>query len=718
MSSSTNTHIAQFSTEGLDLGNSHRTMTYLHGLSDFWATTFADTETVNLLMEANAVTASETYSKFLQLTSGISLEDLSHLTNSQIKLIFVSVGAKVSGTVETYKLTDKIASARFISNRPFLPTSTLEQDVDFHIDEADGTISFAKHIGEYLFPFRTGSDGSREYSMWVVDARVDSDLIYKNYASLLGITKPERTSENFKNFVYGLYYLYMQGPSVDLLRRGLNLALGVPLIRDSETVLEIRKYLNTDQYIVISDINSYVVPYGLAPTCVVGDVLVTGDEIASWVEVKDYVNDGDWWINYMIPSDLLPHVPTDIAGRNRYATTGSYADYLMRNYLKTHTFLVNVKTVGFKNIQTFQELSAIIKRVKPSYTTPIYVWTVPVGNEDIELKDDPLYLSKYVERCAGFTSGMYRFVRSSTNPLTRTCPQFTRFSVPAVLKEHTGNAEEINGYARSFMQGTVTGYVYPQKQFRTMSSSEDAWMRALAVRNAGHRRGQRSQVGFNRGITQTIDGTGSDPIAGLFPEHRLICLYTTIMTDVLDKFQFANETPESDKYVFTLFQPMYQIDGINEVAINDSIVVGFYDFIMANFDKYFKRDPSVSYLGPFCAKDNYRVFTPAPGDINQNDFLVFVKIVDYTVGVFWATQNQEVAPVPYWDNDGDDILTMSIPGKLYRGMGPLGNPAYVLRGDGLDLGGGVTQVGYSDADNTPMVLDRSGKVLTTRKIMR
>jgi len=122
----------------------------------------------------------------------------------------------------------------------------------------------------------------------------------------------------------------------------------------------------------------------------VDDVLSVGDEIAVWVEVKDYQNDGDWWINFMIPSHVLPNIPTDIPERNRYATEGSYADYLMRNYLKKHTFLVNVKTVSFKNIQSFEQLSKIIADVKPSYTTPIYVWTVPTSDEILALNDDQL----------------------------------------------------------------------------------------------------------------------------------------------------------------------------------------------------------------------------------------------------------------------------------------------------------------------------------------
>jgi len=736
MAQNNNINISQFSSEGINVVKDNRVLSYMYGLSDFWVSMFADTDKIDLLLGANSLTASEIYSKFLQLTAGISLEDLSEVTNTQIELSFIKSSDKVAGSVETYKLPTKLASARFIANRPFLPTSILEYDVDFFIDETLGTISFAKSITDYLLPFRLNTDGSKDFSVWVVDGRTDSDLIYKNFASLIGVNEPDRTSENFKNFIYGLYFLYIHGPNLDLIRRGLNLALGVPLIRDTETILEIRKYLTSDQYIVITDLNSYIIPYGLAPTVDVGDVVTTGDEIAAWVEVKDYINDGEWWINYMIPSSLIPHVPDDIPDRNRYATEGSYADFIMRNYLKTHTFLVNVKTVGFKNIQSFEELSDIIRRVKPSYTTPIYVWTVPLGNEDIVIRDDLFTMRKDTARCASLTSGMYRFRRDSTNPLQRFCPQFTRFSVPAAIDELTGHAPEINGNPRTFEGGIITGYIGPQTQFRTLSLYENGWLRAISRRDNAHYMPESSKVDFTRTLPPDIEGTGYDPVSDMFPGYRLLCLYTTTMPDVLEKFAFANQSVPSD-YVFTLFKPTYQVDGINEVSLDGSKSVNSYPFLYANFDYYFSKGNKANYLGPFAAKDNYRTFLPVKADLKEEDFLVFVKIVDYTVGVFWATTNFDVRTVPYWSNEGDDPLSIDISGIMARGMGHLGSPAYVMRGAGMAIGASngssvddlavnedvgpssfINQVDYSDLVNTPMTLDRSGKSFKIRKIVR
>ena len=478
------THLAEFSDEGLNIGKDHKVLTYLHGLSDFWSFIFEDASKINLALEANTVQASDIFNKFLQLTSVISLEEISTLTNHQLKMVMISTDNAVKDQVETYYFPSDtpIKVARCMANRPFMPTVKLEEGADYYIDEENNSISFSRPLATMGFPFRSTATGGKEYALWAVDGRMDDELIYNHYAKLIHID-PASSSTNFKNFVYGLYYLYVNGPNLATLRKGLNITLGIPLARDSEEVLEIRKYLNTDQYLVITDFNSYVIPYGLEPTVAVGDKLSTGDEIAVWVEVKDYIHDGEWWLNFMLPSHIPPDVPTDLPTRNRYATSGSYADWLMKNYLKKHTFLVNVKTVSFKNIQSFEQLASIIKDVKPAYTAPIYVWTVPISDEILALTDDLLKLSKVISRCESLTDGTYRHERDSTIPLLRDCPHVMRISARMELDTQTGYSAEINGPARSFNTGYVSGFITPQIGIRALSAKEAAWDRTLRTRN-------------------------------------------------------------------------------------------------------------------------------------------------------------------------------------------------------------------------------------------
>lgn len=740
----TYTNLSDFSSKGFNIGADQRTLTYLHGLSDFWVFLFDDASKVNTMMEANAIVASDIYNKFLQLTSTISLEGITTLTNAQIKLVLISETDKVVDKVETYKLPadTNLKYARCLANRAFLPTSNLENEADFYIDETLGEISFAKPLSDYGFAFRSLSDGSKQYAVWAIDAKIDDQLIYDYYAKLININ-PSASTDLFKNFVYGMYYLFVNGPHLDTVRRGLNIALGIPLARDTESVLEIRKYLNSDQWLVITDLNSYLVPYGLEPTVAVDDVLTVGQEIAEWIEVKDYINDGDWWINFMLPSRLMPHIPPSIPGGggvladaspDRYMTEGSYADWLMRNYLKKHTFLVNVKTVGFKNIQTFEQLSEIIRQVKPSYTTPIYVWTVPIADEIINLIDELEY-NLTIGTCETITTGISRFHRGNTvDPHTRCCcPTFLRMSGPSSWDDHLGYDEDINGVERTFEGGTVAGYITPQIGYRNLTGREDALKRTFRTRGQDQYMPRKRVLDLNRNFPMTGDGLGVQPYHARYPGYRLVAMHTTTKYDVKEKFAACNSAFPEDEYIFELLQPEYTIDLINELPVNDAYENTFYDFIVANFAYLFNKGPHGNWLGPIFPLDSYKSFIPPIEALTQGDFLVFTRITEEVYGVYWATRNFDLETTPYLRHEETDVLSMRITGPVHRGMAPHGSPYYVLRSANFSVGYNTSNaidekavnedidpsttinVMYSDNHNAPFQMDRSGRTLITNR---
>jgi hypothetical protein len=736
-------NITDFSTGGLNIGKDQKVLAYLHGLSDFWVFMFEDASKINLLMEANAVRASDVYNKFLQLSSVISLEGISTLTNSQTKLILIKDSDLVANKVEVYKLpTDEpLKYARHLANRAFLPTTLLDNEADYYLDETLGEISFAKPLRDLGFPFRTLSDGTKEYAMWAIDAKIDDNLIYEHYGKLINVN-PTASTDLFKNFVYGMYYLFVNGPHMDTVRRGLNIALGIPLARDVESVLEIRKYLNTDQWLVVTDLNSYLVPYGLEPTVAVDDLLSVGEEIAQWIEVKDYQNDGEWWINFMLPSHLMPHIPPSVPGGggvsadaspDRYMTAGSYADWLMRNYLKTHTFLVNVKTVGFKNIQSFEQLAKIIREVKPSYTTPIYVWTVPIDDDIIEFSEG-LQFDYNANWCEEVTDGIGRFWRgNTTDPQIRDCcPVFVRMSAPAKLDDITGYTEELNGYERTFQEGTVTGFIAPQQSYNGLDDSQKAWLTTLRSRGQEQYIPRKGLLDFGRDTAQTGAGVGVHPFADKYPDYRLVALHTTTITDVKEKFASVNITMP-DEYMISLFQPTYTMDAINEHPVDDSYENSFYDFLVANYAYYFNKGVHGRYLGQLFPEDSYITFTPDISQLRSGDFLVFTRITNNVYGVYWATKNFDLETTPYFRHEEPDTLGMTISGKVTRGMAPSGSPYYQLRSanftigyntgneidgkpvnDPLDDSTTLSRI-YEDDYNAPFQMDRSGRALVTQR---
>ncbi|MNK27647.1 hypothetical protein D3C87_460090 [compost metagenome] len=677
---------ANFTDEGLAIGQNNVNMTYMYGLSDFFTMMFEDTAKLNLLLEAESEGASDIYSRFLQLTSSISLESIQETIGSAIQLVTIKSTDAVEGQVNVYKLNTKITSSRYLANRPFLPTLLMESEVDYRIElNSDGTyqVRFARAITECGFSTRTGTDGTtKEFAVWFVDANLDEQLIYTMFGSLIGVD-PAASTDAYYNFVYGLYYVYVHGPTLDLLRKGLNLTLGIPLARSDETVLTIRQYLETDQYIVITDQNQYIIPYGLPPIVEEGDTLKTGDELAQWVEIKDYINDGDWWINLQIPSSVIPSLP---AGQiDRYATAGSHFDDLMRNYLKKHTFLVNVKVQDFKNIQTFQQLSDIINKAKPTYTQPIYVWSIASLDETLTITDD---LSTYrldPSRCDHLNWPIDKMYRANTDaPLMRGCPTFIRCNVPQWVSKLGGTDEYINGNPVQMEGLLVDGFVNQQHGFRANTDQEKAWMKTLFQRGHAQYRSKRSKVARNRGSqsTSAIDGTAVDwydvPVG-----MRVVPIYTTKQYDIAAKCQaVGTDVPPMTQWVFTIFDPASNSEAINQLAINESSSASNSTALIDNFNTLFFRGANVAYLGALIPQLGYQTYAPDVADVKVNDYLMGIRILEDTVGIYWVTSSQIPEAPQYFPVDEMDVGVLTYEMPITRNHSAIGVPYYNLRGVG------------------------------------
>ena len=124
-----------FSTSGLPIGEDNVNMTYLYGLSDFFSVMFENTETVSLMLEATSESAADIYNRFLQLTSITSMTDIQTTVGSSIKLILVNSTDTVAGSINTFTLPGNIVSSKYIANKPLMPTSLLEESVDYRIDK-------------------------------------------------------------------------------------------------------------------------------------------------------------------------------------------------------------------------------------------------------------------------------------------------------------------------------------------------------------------------------------------------------------------------------------------------------------------------------------------------------------------------------------------------------------------------------------------------------
>lgn len=368
---------------GIDVGSSNRNLTYLYGISDFFSFIFEDTTHVNLMLEANAFKASEIYSRFLQLTSSFSLTQVQEQVGSGIELILITTQDVVPGP-NSFRIQKPFSSAMFLSNRPFLPTELLEHGVDFRVTQesiSSCIVQFSKPIEEYQFSKRILSTGQTQYALWFTDVAVDESLMYKNYGHLLGI-EPEVSSEQFSNFIYGLYYLYLNGPTLKVMEQGLNLVLGIPIPREIGYVLDIRVDTETGRYLVITANQKYVLPGGVTPDVGIGDLVTPQTFLTKWIELKDYISDGKWWLNVSIPPNLIRATP--VSQTDRFAKEGNRFDYLMSNYLYRNTFLVRINVGTFRDTaQYFRYLPDIISRGKPASVQPVFVWRIDMGEEEV-----------------------------------------------------------------------------------------------------------------------------------------------------------------------------------------------------------------------------------------------------------------------------------------------------------------------------------------------
>lgn len=663
---------------------SNRNMSLLYGLSDFWHAFFEDSDKIDLLLEASSISASDVYSKFLQLTSSITLEDVQLTTGSQLKLIILPETSKVSGSVASYALPDGMVSARYIANRPFLATASYENGPHFFIDADEGVIHFYTDPFQDKFPARVSSEGVREIAMWAVDAEIDEQIMSQYFGNLIG-TDPKASTEKYKDFLYGLFYLYTHGPDLAMVRRGLNVALGVPLARDDEMVLSIRKYPGTDQHFVITDMNSYLLPFGLVPTVTEGETLSVGDEITTWVEVKDYVNDGDWWVNLEIPRTILPYVP-DLEV-DAYAKLGSYADYLMRNYLCHHTFLVKVNVTTFKNIESFQELGEIIRQVKPSYTTPIYIWAVPIEDEALRLIEERSSVRRDSNRCEYFLAQIAKHRRNSSAPTHRGCPIFTRMSLGQTEIQTLGLDPYVNGTPTVIANGVATGYINRDSRFRENTEYEARLLSGAFRRDSRGTPHRRSMVGFTRNLDLPESPAHYYSWREYIPYGMWsVPIHVTTLADLKERFSSIGVPVPDGGPAFTLMQPYLTWDAINSEGINEGLVINQFQTMVSEFSKVFTRGNKAAYVGGFIPDyvSEYS-FKPQVFELKETDFFLCTQIYEETYAVYWITSSTAGSAKEYLsymlfrDPDTLSLRQDSVP--MTRGMGAsVRAPAYTTRG--------------------------------------
>lgn len=404
------------------------TKSYLYGISDFWVTMLRDRDLIEKYLDANLEGFAGLYGQFLQSTSGLSIQDVSIAARADLRFVPIIVDAPIKSTAYEIALPELFSEIKYLSGSPLLSVVVLESGADFIVQQTTtkSVLRFAKPFTTYGFPYAMVEvDGVTKYiySLWAQDCAIDQQLISRIYAPLVE-QSPQVSTSLFQRFIEGLFRLYTGGPTLHNMRNGLCLAFGVPVSRyDGEVVLLTGQDVMTGQSWVITSIDTYYLPYGVDPSVASGDVLEAGTALADIVVVNDYLSDSEWWVNMYVPPEILK-MTGDTKGRA--IALGSVEDEIMREWLKTHLFLVNVKWKPEYALGDPTQLKAILRRAKPAHTYGILVVSQNLGNDEITA-EDALDWSR-VKKLAD-EAGPIQYIHrdgSGNNALRRSDLQFVR----------------------------------------------------------------------------------------------------------------------------------------------------------------------------------------------------------------------------------------------------------------------------------------------------
>ena len=176
------------------------------------------------------------------------------------------------------------------------------------------------------------------------------------------------SSVDYLSAVRGLWYAYFKGPTLFNLRAGTQILLGLPFAEEAGTIEEIRTdYSPTQGRILIRDkiskehVRSYTFPSSLPIEInpATGEQYAVGDKVNAFaplvegVEVLDWVKDPRWFEGYL--------------------QQGAFYEVE-----KFHKFLVRVDSAAF-NLPALLFVQTFIKRIKPTYTYPLFVVLKKIG---------------------------------------------------------------------------------------------------------------------------------------------------------------------------------------------------------------------------------------------------------------------------------------------------------------------------------------------------
>jgi hypothetical protein len=657
-------------------------LSYIYGLADFWTTIFADKDLVDSLLEVSTLQLGEAYGQFLQRAGNISLKTIQDTYNTQIKLMLfgqADLVDQLSGT--TYKLPEKIQGIKYMMNRPMLPTQSLIEGVHFEINEDFDEITFYKPLSALGFPRRVTSDGVEQYALWASNVEIDEGIIFAQYGQCVGMTK-ERAIGNYKDFVDGLYFLYSHGPIIDYTIAGVNLALGIPTARSTESVLSVLQNPITGHWEVLTAQNFYDIPYGFRPDIAVGDQLTEGQQLTSWVNVKDYQKDGKWWYNTFIPKELTGGVQYPAV------TPNTDMDWLMSTYLKFNTFMVLFQEAGI-SLAGYYTVSEVIFRARPSHTYPIFVWAAPMGDEIINIIDDDLTIGQLVEIEDTIYEGrIIDFVRGDRSTIfDRGTNYYNRYQTPKLMQQMVGDFPKDGEFRGINADGRPLSGIGGWVDEANEGIQEDIYRMdplmasrgtnvVVRTRSTGMRSYRGSELATSEGGTRTYLNQDGLPIT--LDTRNIVPLYLCHVDELKAKLVKINRQATAALLVKGTL-PIW-VDNLTAATVYSDIILRDttdtaedYD---PNLEKVFTFKYSENYVPPILSRHQGMMYVPKLADLPGTLKLLLCEIYMDCWSVSLIVETTTIMPTYFPVDDGDPIeMTMDFEER--PGSSPITRETYL-----------------------------------------
>jgi hypothetical protein len=263
-------------------------------------------------------------------------------------------------------------------------TQVLRRNVDYFFD----TFRDAPCI-RFVTPVPASAGGpdvwlgqSPPNTMWAETSYLDNrPRIESNFGGPAGFTLDDLSqlpsNIDYLSTVQGLWYAYFNGPTMFNMRAGTQILIGLPFADETGTIVQVRDDFSVSTgLILVQDsanaavVRSYTYPVALTlevnpATGVpysVGDTVQQFAPLVTGATVEDYVSNPTWFQGILEQGDFF-------------------------EVQKYFTFLVQVSSLAF-NLQALLFVQTFIRRIKPTYTYPLFIVQAEIGNTDVTVSDE------------------------------------------------------------------------------------------------------------------------------------------------------------------------------------------------------------------------------------------------------------------------------------------------------------------------------------------